>query len=334
MNIIYTPIEKNSCLVNERKITPKGLMLHSIGVNQPKATVLVNNYNKTGEVVAVHGFIDGNNGDVYQTLPWDTRANHCGSGAKGSANNTHIAIEMCEPAQIKYTGGANFTFDEKNLSTIQSCVATTYNSAVELFAMLAKKYNLDPLADGVIIGHYEGYARGIASNHGDPEHLWRQSKMPYTMDGFRKDVAKAMGKVESPVETPKEEEKKELYRVRQKWTDAKTQLGAFDVLDNAKALVDMNPDYKVYDSKGKMVYEVKPVESAIPVPFLVKVSTPSLNIRKEPTTDAYVRGQTGVGVFTIVEVQNGSGSEKGWGLLKSYATNRNGWISLDHVTKL
>ena len=69
----------------------------------------------------------------------------------------------------------------------------TYEAAVELFAMLCKKYSLDPLADGVVISHREGHSRGIASNHGDPEHLWAQLGMGYTMDGFRKAVKAAMG---------------------------------------------------------------------------------------------------------------------------------------------
>ena len=43
--------------------------------------------------------------------------------------------------------------------------------------MLCGKYGLDPLADGVVISHREGCARGIASNHGDPEHLWAQLGM-------------------------------------------------------------------------------------------------------------------------------------------------------------
>jgi hypothetical protein len=34
----------------------------------------------------------------------------------------------------------------------------------------------DPKADGVIIGHYEGHKRGIASNHADPGH-WFQSEI-------------------------------------------------------------------------------------------------------------------------------------------------------------
>ena len=68
----------------------------------------------------------------------------------------------------------------------------TYEAAVELFAMLCKEYNLNPAADSVIISHAEGHKRGIASNHGDPEHLWKQLGMGYTMDGFRKDVKAAM----------------------------------------------------------------------------------------------------------------------------------------------
>jgi len=39
---------------------------------------------------------------------------------------------------------------------------------------------------------------------------------------------------------------------------------------------------------------------------------------------------TGIGTFTIVEVQNGQGSAAGWGKLKMSA----GWIYLDYCTKI
>ena len=71
-------------------------------------------------------------------------------------------------------------------------VAGTYHTAVELFAALCKQYGLDPAQDGVIIGHAEGHRRGVASNHADPELLWRTYDMGYTMDGFRADVAAEM----------------------------------------------------------------------------------------------------------------------------------------------
>ena len=109
-------------------------------------------------------------------MPWETIAWHCG----GSANSTHIGVEMTEPS-------AGMTYAEA-----AEQIAGTYHTAVELFAALCKQYGLDPLADGVIIGHAEGHRRGVASNHADPELLWRTYDMGYTMDGFRRDVAAKM----------------------------------------------------------------------------------------------------------------------------------------------
>ena len=45
----------------------------------------------------------------------------------------------------------------------------------------------------MVISHREGHSRGIASNHGDPEHLWTQLGIGYTMDAFRRAVKAAMG---------------------------------------------------------------------------------------------------------------------------------------------
>ena len=70
------------------------------------------------------------------------------------------------------------------------------------------------------------------------------------------------------------------------------------------------------------------------IPYTVKVTISDLNIRKGPGTNYAKTGKyTGKGVFTIVEESAGSGSTKGWGLLKSYQKNRDGWISLDHASK-
>lgn len=192
LKIIESILTKNPCYTAGRKITVKGLMLHSVGCSQPNASVFVKNWNSASHTSScVHAFIDGNTGDVYQCLPWNHRGWHCASGSKGSGNNTHIGIEMCEPACIKYTGGSTFTCSDK--ATAQAVAKRTYAAAVELFAMLCKQYSLDPLGDGVIVSHKEGCKRGIASNHGDPEHLWTQLGLPYTMDTFRAGVKAAMG---------------------------------------------------------------------------------------------------------------------------------------------
>ena len=192
MKLVESILTKNPCYTAGRKITVKGLMLHSVGCPQPKASAFINSWNSASyDSACVHGFIDGNDGTAYQTLPWNHRGWHCGSGSKGSGNNTHIGVEMCEPACIKYTSGSNFTCSDT--ATAKAVAKRTYETAVELFAMLCEKYSLDPLADGIIISHKEGCSRGIASNHGDPEHLWTQLGMGYTMDGFRKAVKAAMG---------------------------------------------------------------------------------------------------------------------------------------------
>ena len=192
MKLVESILTRNPCYTAGRKITVKGLMLHSVGCPQPKASAFISSWNSPAhDTSCVHGFIDGNDGTVYQTLPWNHRGWHCGSGSKGSGNNTHIGVEMCEPACIRYTAGSNFTCS--NPAEARSAAKRTYEAAVELFAMLCKKYGLDPLADGVIISHREGHSRGIASNHGDPEHLWTQLGMGYTMDGFRRAVKEAMG---------------------------------------------------------------------------------------------------------------------------------------------
>lgn len=191
MKLVESILTKNPCYTAGRKITVKGLMLHSVGCSQPKASVFINSWNSPSyNNACVHAFIDGNDSTIYQTLPWNHRGWHCGSGNKGSGNNTHIGVEMCEPACIKYTGGSSFTCPDK--ATAKAVAKRTYEAAVELFAYLCKKYNLDPTADGVIISHREGHSRGIASNHGDPEHLWKGLSMGYTMDGFREAVKAAM----------------------------------------------------------------------------------------------------------------------------------------------
>lgn len=141
-----------------------------------------------GVNVCVHGVIDALDGTVIQCLPWNHRGWHGG----GVSNNTHIGVEMCEPSYIKYISGSKFIVND--LQKAQKQAVTAYNSAVELFAYLCEKYDLDPLSDGVILSHKEGYKQGIASNHGDPEHLWRGLKLKYTTDDFRKDVAKKMDK--------------------------------------------------------------------------------------------------------------------------------------------
>lgn len=210
MNLIKCILTENRCYKTGQKITPKGVMIHSTGSNNPNLKRYVqpvnstpdkdkllnlfgtnknkNDWNRSNLDVCVHGFIgklaDGSIATA-QTLPWNYRGWHCGVAYKGgpSANNTHISFEICED-------GLNDANYFKNV----------YNEAVELTAYLCKEYNLNPLADGVVICHKEGYRRGIASNHGDVEHWFPKFKK--TMDNFRNDV---YNKIYTNLETPKKE---------------------------------------------------------------------------------------------------------------------------------
>ena len=332
MKLVESILTKNPCYKAGKKITVKGLMLHSVGCPQPSAAVFIKNWNSESyDRACVHGFIDGNDGTVYQTLPWDHRGWHGG----GSSNNTHIGVEMCEPACIKYTGGATFTCSDT--TTAKAVAKRTYEAAVELFAYLCKEYTLDPTADGVIVSHAEGYKRGIASNHGDPEHLWKQLNTGYTMDGFRKAVKAAMGteaaQTESGTTSYPEKLTSGYYRVRKTWKDSKSQLGAYRVLANAKAKADENTDYSVFDNDGNVVYTPSvaktenKTETTAFEPYRVRIGITNLNIRKGPGINYGKTGQfTGVGVFTIIAESDGEGASK-WGKLKSGA----GWISLDYA---
>lgn len=71
--------------------------------------------------------------------------------------------------------------------------------------------------------------------------------------------------------------------------------------------------------------EVKPEKPVVECPFLVKVTAKDLRIRQGAGTDTAWTGKyVPPGVYTIVEVREGKGSDAGWGRLKSGA----GWIAL------
>lgn len=189
MNLHTVLATRNPCFRASVPLFPAGLMLHSTGADNPNLRRYVgpddgllgfnpngNYMNNPGATTCVHGFIgklaDGSIA-TYQILPWDMRAWHCGRGKYGSANDTHIGIEICEDGLED-----------------ASYFKAVYREAVELFAYLCKKFNLDPLAPGVILCHSEGRDLGIASNHSDVMHWF--PKHGKTMDDFRADVALEM----------------------------------------------------------------------------------------------------------------------------------------------
>ena len=184
MRLYKAMLTHNDCYLRGRTIRPQGVMVHSTGANNPYlrryvapddgrlGTPSSRHWNQSGVGACVHAMIGkAADGSVctYQTLPWNMRGWRCGR----SGNDTHIAFEICEDSL-----------------TDKGYFQATYQAAVELTAYLCKRFGLNPLADGVVLCHSEGYARGIASNHADVLHWWR--KFGVSMDDFRADVAAAL----------------------------------------------------------------------------------------------------------------------------------------------
>jgi len=219
MNLRKQILTNNACFKTGRTITPKGIMVHSTGANNPWLKRYVapddgllgknqygNHWNQDkpdGRQVCVHAFIgkleDGSIA-TYQTLPWNHRGWHAG----GAANDTHIGFEICED----------------NLSDA-TYFRKVFSEAVELCVYLCKLYNL---TEKDIICHSEGYKLGIASNHADVMHWF--PRHGESMDTFR--AAVKAGLAEKPeTEMPAGDDKK-YYRV---------QVGAFSSKANAESML-------------------------------------------------------------------------------------------------
>ena len=165
-----------------KRVEIKGLMLHSIGVEQTSAKKQADSYSgKDFRYAGVHGFIDSETGEFYHTLPWSQEAWHAGEDA-----GNYIAVEMCETEAGYYTDDYVLHVEDEEKAKFNA--QTAYDAAVALFARLCVKYELDPLEDGAILSHREGALRGIATKHGDPDEYWENVGVDFTMDGFRQDV--------------------------------------------------------------------------------------------------------------------------------------------------
>lgn len=177
----------NRCYKAGKKITPSGIVVHSTGANNPYLKRYVgpddgilgknqynNHWNKESATKCMHAFI-GKAADgslkIYQTLPWEYRCWGVGSGKKGSYNNSHIQFEICEDGL-----------------TDETYYREAFALAARLCAYLCQEYGIQP---GNVVGHYEAYAAGYGSNHGDPR-TW-QKKHGGSMDAFRAEVQTLLG---------------------------------------------------------------------------------------------------------------------------------------------
>ena len=257
---------QSTCYKSTSKMTVKGVLWHSTGANNPTLKRYVqpsddakdrdawlellgvnrygNDWNHITRQAGLNAWIgkleDGTITTV-QTMPWDFKPWGCGSGSKGSCNNGWIQFEICED------GLTDKAYFDK-----------VYKEACEITAYLCEMYNIDPNGtveyNGVkvptILCHYDSHKLGLGSNHGDIDHWF--PKFGKSMQTVREDVAKLLPK-KSTIEPVEKQE--ELYRVRKDWDDAKSQIGAYTDLENAKKACDKaGKDYEVYNVQGVAIY--------------------------------------------------------------------------------
>lgn len=167
-------------------IKPKGVFLHSLGCPGMTALEAIKSMNTVESIkVAMQAIIDVNK-EVYITLPIDSDTGECIRNLHGGldSNYSHIGITMTEPNSIRYIGGSKWV--DLNSTITLKHIYDVYNTAVEYVAWLCKQLNWNPGDEGVIMTHKTGYLAGIATAHGDPEHIW--DELGLTLEQFKEDV--------------------------------------------------------------------------------------------------------------------------------------------------
>lgn len=166
-----------------RKINPQGCVNHSVGCAQPSVDVFFNLMNKSSAgwgVNALLGDFHKGDGRILVVLPLDARPWGCGSGSKGSWNNTKVQWEVCEPAGHTYACGTMIAYD---VAKNQVYFNRMWKMLVAWNVYLVKKFGYD--ING-ISDHAESYRAGYGSNHSDMgQWLPKHGK---SMDALRQEV--------------------------------------------------------------------------------------------------------------------------------------------------
>lgn len=204
---------KNGAYTAGRKIKPAGAVNHSVGCAQPKAEVffgLMNDRNAKWGVHAILGDFHLGEGKIILCLDLKMRPWGCGSGKKGSWNNSKIQWEVCEPAGHTYAGGTMIAYDvQKNQGYFERMWKMLV--AWNVYCVVQFGYPVSCIND-----HSESYAAGMGSNHSDMmQWLPKHGK---SMDALRAEVLKIL---ENKEDDEMDLEKfKELFReMRQELRD-------------------------------------------------------------------------------------------------------------------
>ena len=174
---------ENGAFKAGRIINATGSVNHSIGCAQPSAEVMFKLMNKNTAGWAVNAILGDfhlGEGRIILSMPLNGRPWGCGSGSKGSWNNSKVQWEVCEPAGHTYAGGTMVGYNvQKN---------KTYFDRMWKMLVCWNVYVITRLGFDVsgISDHTEAYEAGYGSNHSDmSQWLPKHGK---SMDALRQEV--------------------------------------------------------------------------------------------------------------------------------------------------
>lgn len=177
----------NGAYRSGRKINPQGSVNHSVGCAQPSVEVFYKIMNKSSAGWGVNAILgDFHNGDgrILVTMPLNARPWGCGSGKKGSWNNTKVQWEVCEPAGHTYSGGTMIGYD---IAKNQVYFDRMWKMLVAWNVYVVDKFGF-PISG--ISDHIESYYAGYGSGHADMGH-WLP-KHGKSMNALRAEVETIM----------------------------------------------------------------------------------------------------------------------------------------------
>lgn len=157
----------NGAYRSGRKINPQGSVNHSVGCAQPSVEVFYKSMNKSSAgwgVNAILGDFHKGDGRILVTMPLNARPWGCGSGKKGSWNNTRVQWEVCEPAGHTYSGGTMIGYD---IAKNQVYFDRMWKMLVAWNVYVVDKFGY-PISG--ISDHIESYYAGYGSGHADMGH--------------------------------------------------------------------------------------------------------------------------------------------------------------------
>ena len=271
-----------------------GITIHNTGwISVASGTTPAEQYtratvNGNMKDVRVHYYVD--NTCAWQNLPLTLSGWHAADG-NGNGNRGTIAIECIMS------------------SAYNSADKKSEDNAAKLAATLLKKYGLG-INHLYTHTHWRNVRDGKRGTVDQLNTMHNSYKMcpAYILPhwaAFKAKVQSYMNAGTSTISTPST---KQLYRVRKSWADAKSQLGAYSSLENAKKAC--KSGYSIFDSYGKKVY---PVETAkgnkwvkgqkvtirANTPLFANDSTTKMSKRISGTYYIYDGKQCGLGRYRI-----------------------------------